>query len=113
MDKGAYLFEVILIYDLLTLTSRRLRVKASDANIVYRFMSQVILIPNLLRLGQQHTNIQGFKHEYFQSFSRAMNDVFKKHLGRAYTKETRIAWNKISSLIINTVEQGYREGQVY
>jgi hypothetical protein len=42
-----------------------------------------------------------------------MNDVFKKYLGRAYNTETIRAWNKISGLITSTVEQGYREGQVF
>jgi hypothetical protein len=73
---------------------------------------QVILIPSLLKLGQQHIDIKGFKHEYFEVFVRAMNDVFRKHMGRAYTRDTRIAWNKILNLITSTVEQGYRKGQV-
>ena len=41
-----------------------------------------------------------------------MNDVFNKHLDRAYDRKTRVAWSKISKLITSSVEQGYMDGQV-
>jgi hypothetical protein len=70
-------------------------------------------VPNLVQLGRRHANIQGFKHEYFESFSEAMNEMFKKYLGRTYNTETRIAWNKIFGLITSSVELGYLEEQVF
>ena len=77
----------------------------------FRHLLQIVLIPNLIKLGQQHADIQGFQHDYFDVFRKAMNEVFSKYLGRAYTSETRTAWNKIFSLITDKVEEGYLEGQ--
>ncbi len=71
----------------------------------YHISFQLSLIPNLLRLGQQHTNIDGFKHEYFEIFYIAMDGICKEQLGRDYNSQTKTAWRKIFRLIVTKVKQ--------
>ena len=71
---------------------------------------EVIVIPNLIHLGRQHTRIRGFKVEYLQIFQTAMIDIWSIELGKQFKGDTRKGWVKIFNMITTNVLKGYEQG---
>ena len=69
------------------------------------------LAPLLIGLGENHVKFEGFKPEYFNSFSQAMNIVWKEDLGKRYTTEAEEAWKVVFAFIMDNLKVGFINAQ--
>ena len=69
------------------------------------------LAPLLIGLGENHVNFEGFKPEYFNSFSQAMNVIWKADLGKRYTTEAEEAWTAVFKFIMDNLKVGFINAQ--
>ena len=69
------------------------------------------LAPLLIGLGENHVNFEGFKPEYFNSFSQSMNIIWKQDLGKRYTAEAEEAWKEVFSFIMDNLKIGFMKAQ--
>ena len=69
------------------------------------------LAPLLIGLGETHVNFEGFKPDYFNIFSEAMNLVWKEDLGKRYTMETEEAWTEVFEFIMENLKVGFIKAQ--
>ena len=61
----------------------------------------------LIGLGENHVHFEGFKPDYFNSFSQAMNIIWKEDLGKRYTPEAEDAWNTVFTFIMDNLKVGF------
>jgi len=70
----------------------------------------VIVAPTLVRLGRRHVAFAGFQPRYMVVFERAMDDTWRRELGRRrYSGDTRRAWCKLFRFLTTRVTEGYNE----
>lgn len=72
----------------------------------------LVLIPNLVKLGKTHTDIPGFDLSYLNVFICAIRDVWARALGPQWTHEAQVAWGKVFCLITAAIEDGYNQAMV-
>jgi len=70
----------------------------------------VIVAPTLVRLGRRHVAFAGFQPRYMAVFERAMDDTWRRELGRRrYSGDTRRAWCKLFRFLTTRVTEGYND----
>ena len=65
--------------------------------------------PMLEGLGKQHLSFQGFKPEFWDTFTDAILDAFRETLHHRFTSEVAAAWKLVFVFIILKLKQGYQE----
>ena len=63
--------------------------------------------PMLVALGEQHFFYEGFKPEYWDTFSESVLDILKQVLRRKYVPKLSEAWEKVFVFMVSKLNEGY------